>query len=41
MACLVMEEFQALPTEEELGDWMEQVAFKDDKDALTQVLKGF
>ena len=40
-ACLHMEEFQALPTEEELGDWMEKVAFKDDKEVLTQVLEGF
>ena len=36
-----MEGFQALPTEEELGDWMEQEVFKDDKDALNQVLEGF
>ena len=36
-----MEEFQALPTEDELGEWIEKVAFKDDDDALTQVLEGF
>ena len=40
-ASLIMEEFQALPTEEELGDWMEKVAFKDDQEALAQVLEGF
>jgi hypothetical protein len=36
-----MEEFQALPTEEELGEWLEKEAFKDDIGALDQVLEGF
>ena len=36
-----MEEFQALPTEEELGEWLEKEAFKDDIGALNQVLEGF
>ena len=40
-ACLNMEDFQALLTEEEFGDWMEQEVFKVDKDVLTQVLEGF
>ena len=36
-----MEDFQALPTEEEFVQWMEHKVFKDDEDVLTQVLEGF
>ena len=41
MTSLLMEEFQALPTEDELGEWIEKVVFKDDIAALAQVLEGF
>ena len=40
-ACLNMEDFQALPTEEEFVQWMEHKVFMDDEDVLTQVLEGF
>ena len=40
-ATLVMDEFQTLPTEDEVGQWMEREAFKEDVEALDQVLEGF
>ena len=36
-----MDEFQTLPTEDEVGQWMEREAFKEDVEALDQVLEGF
>ena len=40
-AALLMEEFQTLPTEDELGQWIEKEVFKEDIAALAQVLEGF
>ena len=36
-----MDQFQTLPSEEEMGQWMEREAFKDDVEAFDQVLEGF
>ena len=36
-----MEEFQTLPTEDELGQWIEKEVFKEGIAALAQVLEGF
>ena len=40
-ACLFKEGFQVLPTGKELGQWLEKEGFKDQPEALTQVLDGF
>ena len=41
MACLLMDEFQTLPSEQELVDWLEEEVWKDEEDARTQVMEGF
>ena len=38
---MAMDQFQTLPSEEEMGQWMEREAFKDDVEAFDQVLEGF
>ena len=40
-ACLHMEGFQVLPTEEEFVKWLEEEVFKDELDIMTLVLEGF
>ena len=40
-ACLHMEGFQVLPTEEEYVQWLEDEVFKDEWEVLTLVLEGF
>jgi hypothetical protein len=39
-ACLLMDEFQTLPNEQELVDWLEEEVWKDEEDARTQVMEG-
>ena len=40
-ACLLMDNFQTLPSEQELVDWLEEEVWKDEEDARTQVMEGF
>ena len=39
-ACLLMDNFQTLPSEQELVDWLEEEVWKDEEDARTQVMEG-
>ena len=39
--CLLMDNFQTLPSEQELVDWLDEEVWKDEEDARTQVMEGF
>ena len=40
-AGLLMDNFQTLPSEQELVDWLDEEVWKDKEDARTQVMEGF
>ena len=40
-ACLLMDEFQTLPSVQEIADWLEGEVWKDKDEARTQVMEGF
>ena len=40
-ACLLMDDFQTLPSKQELIDWLEEEVWKDEEDARTQVMERF
>ena len=41
MACLLMDGFQTLPSEQEIVDWLEEEVLKVEEGARTQVMEGF
>ena len=40
-ACLLMDDFQTLPSVEEISDWLEGEVWKEEEGARTQVMEGF